>query len=112
MVAGPWAKTSSSSDASIGDGALRLGSAVAAAGAASAGGTDAATGLPSLLVVSTTWPSLDAAATLEVAPAERRGAYAVNEVRFRGHVVQWLGEVDAYSDVDELLRLATTCGCC
>ena len=27
------------------------------------GGTDAATGLPSLLVVSTTWPSLDAAAT-------------------------------------------------
>lgn len=58
---------------------------------------------------------LDPKAEIDVAPLgiEQRGRLAVLAVRMNGHVMSWGGEIDRYTDVDELVRIASTsCQCC
>ncbi|KAL1527101.1 hypothetical protein AB1Y20_015784 [Prymnesium parvum] len=59
---------------------------------------------------------IDPKAEIDVAPAittAARGKLSVLAVRMNGHVMSWGGEIDRYTNVDELVRLAcTSCQCC
>ena len=58
--------------------------------------------------------ALDPNAAIEVAPAARPHAFAINEVKYLKHVVTWVGEVDGYTSIDEAMRVieASCNGCC
>ena len=59
--------------------------------------------------------ALDPEASVEAAPVGGGGAgkYAINRVRYHGHELHWLGEVDERADVEALVKLvvASACGC-
>jgi hypothetical protein len=47
------------------------------------------------------------------AEEEPRGRLVISEAHFNGHVLSWDGVVDRYSNVDDLVRIATmACDCC
>lgn len=55
----------------------------------------------------------DPNATMTVGPGERPGSYTLHNLRFKGHNMEFAIDIDRCSDVDDLVKVATTsCLCC
>ena len=57
--------------------------------------------------------ALDPKATMQVAPGEKAGTYILNQLQFRGHLMEFATEIDRHSSVEALVQVAThSCLCC
>lgn len=57
---------------------------------------------------------LDSTATMNIAPnPERPGSYVLNQLKFKGHLMEFAAEIDKHSSLEALEKLATvSCMCC